>query len=91
MSIDPSYYKVYAQKLLRSELFAHLSEKTLFEMMPSFVYHRWGKNSHPIYSDHTKHFVYILLSGRIKVSKIDVQTGREFTLFILSNGDLLDT
>lgn len=90
MSIPLERIRYTINKLQSFQLFKHLDLTTLEEMIPSFHYRKKMRDSHPIDSIETENYFYIILSGRVKVSRIDIHTGKELTLFLLSSGDLFD-
>ena len=82
-------YKTYRQRLSTSELFGGLPIKVLDGMLTHFRFETWNKGTHHDSQLATGRF-YILLEGRLEISKINPVTGKELTLAILSQGDVYD-
>jgi len=59
-------------------------------MLASFHHETWTKNSPAMSSQETLYRFYVIISGRMKVSRINPDTGRELTIFLLSPGDVFD-
>lgn len=59
-------------------------------MMPLFQRKAWPKNSAIADRMRTSERFYVLLSGRLKVSRANPETGREQTIFLLGPGDVFD-
>jgi CRP-like cAMP-binding protein len=90
MKPDSPYYSHYLEVLSRSPLFRNLDEKTIQDMLLSFQRKTWGKNSVSTDTIKTSKRFYVLLSGRLKVSRTNPETGREQTIFLLGPGDVFD-
>lgn len=90
MNIPIERIKQTLIRLHRFKLFHDLDLRTLEAMIPKFHYKRWEKNESAMDSGDTKEWFYIILSGRIKISRIDLQTGKELTLSLLAGGDVFD-
>lgn len=77
-----------ASRVLRdSPLFQGIEEQTLHEMLLPLRLERWRRYSHVMEPGDTVRHFYVLLDGRIKVTRQHPETGRELTLFLLGPGD----
>ena len=59
-------------------------------MLLSFNRITWAKNTANMTSSQSLKYFYVIVSGRMKVSQINPDTGRELTLFLLGPGDVFD-
>jgi CRP-like cAMP-binding protein len=75
--------------LSASKLFGSLKKETLLEMLDETEIVHLKKSESIDNNFGTKH-LYILLSGRIKVTQIDPLTGRTIAPFLLKEGDIFD-
>jgi len=82
-------YNTYRQRLSDSELFEGLPATVLDDMLTHFRFETWNKGSHHDCRLATDRF-YILLEGRLEITKINPVTGKELILTILSQGDVYD-
>ncbi len=85
---DPIYDE--SVKILKnSELFGKLDDDTvesiIKECSPVVL-----KKTDTIESEIGIKYLHIIVSGRLKVTQIDPQTGRSIALFLLSSGDIFD-
>jgi len=70
-------------------LFKDFEKELLQEIASSFTEEKWP--AHTCSSCHNlKHKFHIIISGRLKMFKTDRETGREFTMFLLSKSDFFD-
>jgi CRP/FNR family transcriptional regulator len=70
-------------------LFKNFEKDVLLEIASNFIEEKWP--AHTCSSCYyLRHKFYIIISGRLKVFKTDKDTGREFTLFLLSKNDFFD-
>ncbi len=90
MRPDSLFFPHSLNVLQKSPLFKNIGEEQLTEMLASFHYETWTKNSPAMNSKDTLRRFYVILSGRMKVSRINSDTGRELTIFLLSPGDVFD-
>ncbi len=90
MRSDSLFFPHSLNVLKKSPLFKNIGEKKLTEMLASFHHETWTKNSPAMSSQETLHRFYVIISGRMKVSRINPDTGRELTIFLLSPGDVFD-
>lgn len=78
------------EKLTLSPLFAGLDESGLQSISKVFQIQAWGKGSRLFPEINTlKHFHYVA-SGKLKLFHVNPVNGKEFTVFILSEGDVFD-
>ncbi len=90
MRPDSLFFPHSLDVLKKSPLFKNIEEKRLTEMLASFHHETWKKNLPAMTSRETLHRFYVIISGRMKVSQINPDTGRELTIFLLSPGDVFD-
>ena len=90
MRPDSPFYSVCFNVLRLSPLFSSLDEKTLQDMLLHFHRETWMKNSPAMDSGQTIDRFYVIISGRMKVCRINPDTGRELTIFLLGPGDVFD-
>lgn len=70
-------------------LFKDFDKELLPEIASNFTEEKWL--AHTCSScQHLKHKFHIIISGRLKIFKTDEETGREFTLLLLSKNDCFD-
>lgn len=90
MKSTSPFYPHYFNVMCKSPLFFGLDEKTIQSMLLYFHRETWMKNSPAMDSKQTLERFYVLISGRMKVSQIHPDTGRELTIFLLGPGDAFD-
>ena len=90
MRSNSPFYSVCFNTLRLSSLFSNLDEKTLQGMLLQFHRETWMKNSPAMDSSRTIDRFYVIISGRMKVCRINPDTGRELTIFLLGPGDVFD-
>ena len=90
MTENDLHYEYCLGKLRTNPLFENLDDDTLVSLMGCLSLKRWHKNSEFFYGDQTFYKFFIILSGRLKMYQIDVENGREFTVFLLSQNDVFD-
>lgn len=89
MKRDPVYYRHCKDVLSRSPLFAGLEECLLDDMLSLFRRDTWRRGVHLDPAIFQQRF-YLLIEGRLEVMRINPQTGRGITLYILGPGDGVD-
>jgi len=89
MRKDSPYYNQSIKVLQSSTLFAGLEEQMIEDILENFTPITLPKKS-IIQSSATKESMFIILSGRVKLSKINPENGREFIVSLLSEGDVFD-
>ena len=90
MRSDSPFYSVCFNVLRLSPLFSSLDEKTLQGMLLQFHRETWMKNTTGMDSSQAIDRFYVIISGRMKVCRINPDTGRELTIFLLGPGDVFD-
>ena len=90
MRTDSPFYSHCFDVLHGSPLFADHSETTLQGLLLSFHRETWKNNAPAMSGSQTLEFFYLLIAGRLKVSRINPDTGRELTIFLLGPGDVFD-
>ena len=75
--------------LKQTALFKNMDNKVLYHLIETYPVQKWRKNES---IDNTLGLkcTYILISGHLKLIKIDPKTGRSITMFVLEKGDLYD-
>jgi len=89
MKRDPIYYQHCKDVLSRSPLFAELADTSIDNMLSLFRRDTWrrGVNLDPVIFQER---FYLLIEGRLEVTRINPQTGRSIILYILAPGDGID-
>ena len=85
---DPLYIQAY-DTLNHSELFSSLSKDVLCGMIDECRAVNWSK-ADILDADMGMKHLYIIISGRLKVTYIDPDTGRSLALFLKTTGDIFD-
>lgn len=80
----------YIDLLRENILFKDLEEEKLPGFLTSFQEEVWPKNTCNITKSPTLYKFYIIAEGRVKIYRIDPESAREFTLFLLSRNDVFD-
>ncbi len=82
----------YCAVLKQSALFMYLNEKALSEIVEILSRKKMTlpKGSPAEEKFHTLNYFYVIVSGRVKVSKINPESGREFAFLLLGPGDVFD-
>ena len=79
-----------ACKVLRdSFLFGNLKETVLCGLVDECTELYWKKGD-TVDVDGSRQYLHIIVSGRIKVTQIDPESGRSLALFLLKEGDIFD-
>lgn len=87
-SYSPFYEKCF-KALKKSPLFCCLSDALLNDLLKNFTLITWKKNSLIPYGRNLKYF-HIIISGRVRISKINPKNGKSIMLFLLHEGDAFD-
>lgn len=90
MDTNDLHYDYCLNKLRKNPLFENLDDETLASLMSCLSLKKWEKNSEFFYGDQTYYKFFIIISGRLKMYQIDVENGREFTVFLLNENDVFD-
>ncbi len=83
------YYHQTIKVLQSTTLFNGVDKETMEEILSHFAPTTLPKKT-LLYSSQTKNLFYIILKGRVKLSQINPETGREYIIFILELGDAFD-
>jgi len=84
-----SFYEKALETLSNSTLFKNLDKTTLEKIIEQSKECKWQKYEIIDPLKATK-YLFIIISGRLKLSQIDIKSGRSLTLFLLSSGDIYD-
>ena len=87
---DSPFYTHALEVLKQSPLFGNLGEALIQDMLLSFRMETWKRGAIVMDQDKTDQSFYVLISGRVKVTRINPDTGRDFTLVLLGPGDGFD-
>jgi CRP/FNR family cyclic AMP-dependent transcriptional regulator len=80
----------YKRALQGNKLLKDLDETTLEKFLDTVEEEIWPPETCSINKPATVNRFHFIISGRLKVYKVDQATGREFTLFLLKKGDVFD-
>jgi CRP/FNR family cyclic AMP-dependent transcriptional regulator len=80
----------YQLQLKDCELIQKMDLKSLESFLSLFHEERWPKSSCIINQENLSYHFYIILSGRIKMYKVDSNIGKELTLFLLTKNNIFD-
>ncbi len=69
---------------------ADLKSEPFNQLVASGVEQHFKKGDTPFDSYKSQHFFYFILEGKIKISQINLENGREQTTALLSSGDMFD-
>ncbi len=89
MREDSPYRRQSIEILQNAVLFDNVDNQTMAEILKHFTLITLPKKS-MIYPWQTKESFFIVISGRIKVSQINPETGHEYIISILQGGDAFD-
>ncbi len=90
MKKDSLYFAHCLEILSQSSLFASLDDALLINMLGVFRYETRNKNDIAISPKQASDHLYIIISGRAKVSVYNPDNGREHILFLIGSGDGFD-
>jgi CRP/FNR family cyclic AMP-dependent transcriptional regulator len=71
----------------QSPLFKGIPHTTLSEMLAALKVERWPRHCAVMSPQQTVDRFYVLIEGRVKITRQNLRTGREVTLFLLGPGD----
>jgi len=80
--------KYITDRLKSSFLFSKLDTNEINNLIDKYDILQWNKNE--TIDNNTLKYIYIILDGHLKITKIDPKTGRSITLFLLEAGDIYD-
>jgi CRP-like cAMP-binding protein len=85
---SPLYNKTY-EVLSNSSLFGNLSKEILVNMLAECTEEYWNK-ADTLNPEMGTKYLFIIITGRLKVTHIDPETGRSLALFLKSEGEIFD-
>ncbi len=83
-------YNYYFNSLKQSPHFSELEDNIIHEILEMFHSKTFLKDDYPFTSESTLYKIYIVISGRIEISKMNFDTDREYIINILGPGDIYD-
>ncbi len=89
MKRDPVYYQYCKNVLLQTRLFAGLDESIVDDMLSLFRRDTWRRGvqlDSAIFKDR----FYLIIEGRLEVTRVNPETGKSITLALLGPGDGVD-
>lgn len=86
---ESPFYEHCAGVLKKSILFSGLDDPTLQIMLDIYRRETWPKGAH-LPPRQTVELFTVIISGRVELTRINPETGRQITLFILEPGDAHD-
>jgi len=89
MLSDHDEYLNCFTSLEKSLIFKSLEKQQLTSVLNDMVLKKWEAGYFKNSIEDTSNFNFIV-SGRLKIYQINSKTGREYTIFILSSGDVFD-
>lgn len=89
MRKDSPYYLPSINVLQSATLFHGVDEKMMEEILGHFTPMTLPKKS-VIPPSQTKESFFVIIRGRVKISQINLETGREYIIYILEGGDAFD-
>ncbi|NIA20015.1 MAG: helix-turn-helix domain-containing protein [Xanthomonadaceae bacterium] len=90
MKSDSPFYPHCFALLNRSPLFSNLDDETINKILLAFSLETWRKKSPVMDSQLSLERFYVIIAGRMRVSRINYDTGRELTVALLGPGDVFD-
>lgn len=90
MNISFEKSPFYIDILSNSKLFRNVPKEKLENLLEISDAQNWANKTCILNPDKTLYTFYIIISGRIKVYKVDKQNNRHITLFILTDHDAFD-
>ncbi len=90
MKEESPFYSHCFDILSHSPLFSNLDEETIRKMLQEFRLETWKRKSPAMDSRQSLERFYVILSGRMRVDRINPDTGRELTVALLGPGDVFD-
>ena len=89
MRTDSPYYALSINILQNASLFQGVKKEMIDEVLTHFSPMTLAKKT-LILPSQTKKSFFVILSGRVKVSQVNIDTGHEYIIFMLSAGDAFD-
>jgi CRP-like cAMP-binding protein len=90
MKKETTNYSYYYNSLKKSPIFSEVEDNVLHEILKMFHSKKYLKDDYPLTSESTLHNIYVIISGRVEISKINFDTDREYIIDILGPGDIYD-
>ncbi len=90
MKPDSPFYANTLKTLKQSELFGGLDEAVVQDMLLMFRRQTWLRKSIVMEPEETIREFFVIISGRVKVTRTNPDTGKEFILFLMGPGDGFD-
>jgi len=90
MQQDSPHFGRCLEILKQSPLFGVVDDALLEDMLQVFHYETWNKGETAISPKQASDRLYVVISGRAKVSVYNPDSGREHILFLLESGDGFD-
>jgi len=85
--IDPRKYVMVLQNCY---LLNNLDKESYNELLSRFHEEKWPNGTCVLNQEKWFHNFYIILSGRVKMYQVDLKSGKEITLFLLTKNDSFD-
>ena len=82
--------KKYSPALRKNILLKNLGEEQIYQFLENMEEEIWPKHTCSIEKTRYQEKFHFVISGRLKIYKMDEKSGREFSLFILKKGDAFD-
>ncbi|VAW66026.1 hypothetical protein MNBD_GAMMA09-259 [hydrothermal vent metagenome] len=89
MKRDPVYYIHCKKILIKTALFSGLTENILDDMLSLFRRDTWRRGTQ-LNSAIFKERFYLIIEGRVEVTRVNPDTGKSITLSLLGQGDGID-
>lgn len=89
MSPENNHFLRCLEALKDSFLFKDLEVAVLHKMLTSMTRSQWDTGTFKTGKD-VKSILHFIISGKLKEYQINPNSGREHTIFILSQGDVFD-
>ncbi len=90
MKREPENISKYDTILRNCDLLNNLDTASYKELLSRFHEEIWPKNTCFLNKEKWFHNFYIILSGRVKMYRVDPRGGKELTLFLLTRSDSFD-
>jgi len=87
---DSFYYALSIRVLQETSLFSKTKSEDLDDILNHFTPLTLPKKSTISFSE-IEQFFFVVIKGRVKISQLCVETGREYIAEILTQGDVFDT
>jgi len=89
MTKESSLYQQAYDVLSQSSLFGQLSQNALSSILSECTETYWHK-AESLDPDISMEYLFIIITGRLKVTHIDPDTGRSLALFLKKEGEIFD-